>query len=187
MKPTRRSHSCLSHQGFSLLELMVVIVIIGIAAGAVRLAVTGNDPVQELEEAAGQYAYRMERIQDQVLLSNRERGLMFVGDGVYQLEWREGDEMLSEPDIVWSLFDEQKAWGVSEAIQLGLTLDNQWVELNQSLPTEPFALEPHVILLPSEDYTPAYNLVLSLTDSINDEVRVEADGFNSPKVLRDER
>ncbi|MEX1213467.1 type II secretion system protein [Saccharospirillum sp.] len=187
MKPTRRVYSSAHNRGFSLLELMVVIVIIGIAAGAVRLAVTSNDPVQELEQAAGQFAYRMERIQDQVLLSNRERGLVFVQDGVYQLEWQEGDETLGEPDIVWSLVEETRLWGVSEDIQLNLTLDNQWVELNQALPTEQFALEPHVILLPSEDYTPAYDLVLSLTDSTNDEVRVRADGFNSPEVLRDER
>lgn len=187
MKPTRRVYSSVYNRGFSLLELMVVIVIIGIAAGAVRLAVTSNDPVQELEQAAGQFAYRMERIQDQVLLSNRERGLVFVQDGVYQLEWQEGDATLGEPDIVWSLVEETRLWGVSEDIQLNLTLENQWIELNQALPTEQFALEPHVILLPSEDYTPAYDLVLSLTDSINDEVRVRADGFNSPEVLRDER
>jgi general secretion pathway protein H len=183
----RNTRVTVRSQGFSLLELMVVIVIIGIAAGAVRLAVTGNDPVEELARSAGQFAYRLERIQDQVLLSNRERGIVFVQDGIYQLEWREGDETLGEPDIVWSLFEENRSWGVDEDTQLSLILEGQWVELNQALPTEEFALEPHVILLPSEDYTPAYDLVLSLVDSLNDEVRVHGDGFNRPGVVRDAR
>jgi len=173
--------------GFTLVELMVVILIIGIALGAVSLAITSRDPIQELQQSADQFAYQMERIQDQVLLNKRERGLMFVQDGVYLLEWREGDIDTGEPEIVWSLIGEGRSWGISNSVQLDLTLENQWIELNLELPDEESALEPHVILLPSEDHTPAFDLVLRLTDSMNDEVRIRGDGFNKPMVIRDAR
>ena len=148
-------------RGFTLIELLIVIIIIGVAAGAVRLAVTDEAPLEDIQRSAEKLAYTVEQAQHRVLLSNTERGLFFLRDGVKFLQWREGDDMQGEPPIVWYESEaEPVAWQAEDTARLSLQLDGYWFELPDALPDDPLEITPHVTLLPSEDYIPAFQLVM---------------------------
>lgn len=175
------------HQtGFSLMELLVVLIIIGVAAGAVRLAMTDEAPMAEVERDAERLAYRFGQIQDRVLLSNRERGVLILRDKLIFLDWREGDPLEGEPDIVWSESSSSpNRWQASEQTELALQLDGSWLELLPEPPDDERDWQPHLIVMPSEDYQPAFRLSLRHRDLTRGEVWVEGDGFNRLQVVRD--
>ncbi|GGX52006.1 type II secretion system minor pseudopilin GspH [Saccharospirillum salsuginis] len=171
--------------GFTLIELLVVIVIIGVAASAVRLAVTQKDPLADIQHSAEQLAYTVGQAQDRVLLSNTERGILFLSHGATFLEWREGDPMEGEEPIMWSVSEaEPIEWQAPDEARLSLQLDSQWVELNDELPEDPLLIQPHVVLLPSEDYTPAFQLDIEHEDIMDASIQVIGDGFNRLEVKR---
>lgn len=172
--------------GFSLMELLVVLIIIGVAAGAVRLAMTDEAPMAEVERDAERLAYRFGQIQDRVLLSNRERGVLILRDELVFLDWREGDPMEGEPDIVWSeSASTPNRWRGSEQTELALQLDGRWLELLPEPPEDERDWQPHLIIMPSEDYQPAFRLSLRHRELMRGEVWVEGDGFNRLQVIRD--
>lgn len=170
--------------GFTLIELLMVIIIIGVAAGAVRLAVSTPDPLDDLQRSAEQLAYRFGQVQDRVLLSNREQGLALVGEGVQFLQWREGDPREGEPDIVWEPNADAPGWQAPEGTRLELRLEGQWVEIPETPPENELDWQPLVLLLPSEDYQPAFELDLRPPGIGTDAVRLSGDGFNRPEVRR---
>ena len=175
-------------RGFSLIELLVVIVIIGVAAAGVRLAVTREAPLADIRQSAAQLAYTVGQAQDRVLLSNTERGLVFLSGGAKFLQWRKGDPMEGEPPVVWSESDVAPVeWKAEESARLSLLLDGRFVELQDELPEDPLSIRPHIILLPSEDYTPAFELVMEHEDFFDAEIRVTGDGFNRLEVKRVEK
>ncbi|MHA7878265.1 MAG: type II secretion system minor pseudopilin GspH [Saccharospirillum sp.] len=176
-----------NHQaGFTLMELLVVLIIIGVAAGAVRLAVTDEAPMAEVEQDAERLAYRFGQVQDRVLLSNRERGVLILQDELVFLDWREGDPMAGEPDILWSETDSNPSrWRAGEQTELALQLDGRWLELSPDPPENERDWQPHLIIMPSEDYHPAFRLSLRHRDLLRGEVWVEGDGFNRLQVVRD--
>lgn len=171
--------------GFTLIELLVVIVIIGVAAGTVRLAVTQKDPLADIQQSAEKLAYTVGQAQDRVLLSNTERGILFLSEGVKFLEWREGDPMEGEDPIMWSVSEAKPIeWQAPDDVRLSLQLDGQWIELNDEVPEDPLMIQPHVILLPSEDYTPAFQLDMEHEDILDASLQVVGDGFNRLEVTR---
>ena len=70
------------HRGFTLLEVLVVVVIVGILTGTVILGFTGADMEQELKGAAQRLAVRVELARQHALQRNREWGI-YVRDESY--------------------------------------------------------------------------------------------------------
>lgn len=174
--------------GFSLIELMVVLIIIGVAAAGVRLAITEEDPLRDMQRSAEQLAHRIGQAQDRVLLSNRERGVHVLADGVQFLQWRAGDAVMAEPDIIWEASQAPPVeWQAGEDVELMLELDEQWIELHHDMPEDPMTWQPHIILLPSEDYIPAYKVIFRSTHFQRGEIHMMGDGFNRPEVIRVEK
>lgn len=179
----------LQHRGFSLLEIMIVLVIIGVGAGTLRLLITPDDPFTNLERAAGAFAFWFGHELDQALLNNREVGLYFSAQGVTLMHWREGDPALGETDIVWEAEPETLYADLPQDTRVELVLDteaNQWVALTAAQPEPPETFLPHLLVFPSEEYQPSFELVFS-SDATAAAVSIVADGYNRPVVTRAER
>jgi general secretion pathway protein H len=67
-------------RGFTLLEILLVIAIVGILSGTVILGFTGADAEQELKGAAQRLALRVELARQQALGRNREWGIYVEAD-----------------------------------------------------------------------------------------------------------
>lgn len=183
------SRKATAQSGFSLLEVMIVVLIIGIAAATVRLTMFRDDPLEAIEKSAHAFAFWFSRQVDQTLLSGNEKGLYFTEQSVAVLEWREGIPEEGEPEVVWEVQDEV-AYSDDDALDVELMLDNearQWVALSTEMP-EDFTMTPlHLILLPSEEYQPSFTLQFTHTDNRTEQISITGDGYNRLKVSRNER
>ena len=125
-------------EGFTLVELLVVLVIVGLVSGAVLLAVP--DPRGSLEAEAERFAARARAAQERAVMDNRAVALRVTPEG-YAFEWRvegewqplgqrpfgsyawgEGVAAALEPEGERILFD---STGFAEPARLALTRDGE--------------------------------------------------------------
>ena len=147
--------------GFSLIEILVVVVIVGIVASIALLSVglVGDD--RELQTEARRFAALVEVAQDEAMLQGREFGLeimatsyRFVEYDAFTNQWAEllGDDVFRLREL-------------PEGTEFDLVLEGQRVLLdpdparlepaeegNMGKPVETF--EPHVFLFSSGDVSP---------------------------------
>jgi general secretion pathway protein H len=137
--------------GFSLLELLVVVAIIGLLAQAVALSwrALGND--QEIEQETTRLRGVIDLLHEEALMQSRDYGLMFTQTGYrfyvfdYQrLEWAEPlDDRLLEPHALRPL------------LSMTLALDGREVPLIPDFEAQDVENpEPQVMLLSSGEVTP---------------------------------
>jgi general secretion pathway protein H len=184
MKSNQRLHQ----KGFSLLEIMIVILIIGVGAASIRLATINDDPMEDVLKTANAFSFWFGNQQDQVLLSNTENGLYFTETGVVLLSWREGIEEDNEDEIVWEVQSEVEYSTSVDDLDVQLTLDlesQQWIDLEPTIPENPADLAAHIILFPSEEYQPSFLLTFSRDSYTDQSIQLLGDGFNPVKVTRE--
>ncbi len=175
--------------GFSLLEIMIVIIIIGIGASAVRLLVVQDDPLDKVQKTSGAFAFWFSNQLDRALLENTELGLYFTETSVSLLTWREGDLDSGEPDVVWEVENEVPYADGFDELKVELLLDlesQQWVVLEAALPEDPLEIQPHIVIFPSEEYQPSFVLSFGLRDYHDEEMNIVGDGFNRLELSREQ-
>ena len=147
--PARHSRPAVA--GFSLVELLVVVFIIGLFAGAAMLSLSVAGPDRELERESFRLRTLLNALLEEAVLETRNYGVVFTQRGyrfvVYdyqRLDWLEpaGDYLLREHRF-------------AEPLELILIMEERQVALASEL--EPAPLErpvPQVLLLASGEMTP---------------------------------
>jgi general secretion pathway protein H len=172
-----------SQRGFTLLEILVVVAIIGMLIGAATLSMgaLGND--REMEQETQRLRSMVGLLNEEALMQTRDYGVLFTQVGYrfvvfdYPLaKWVEplGDELLEphalEPELSMRLF-----------------LDGREVQLQRTFESlDPDEIEPQIMLLSSGEVTP-FTIELArdgndgrfkLTTELDGAVEVTEEGFD---------
>ncbi len=75
------------HQGFTLIEIMVVVTIIGIMTGIIALSVASKDPQKELNKEILRLKTIIEMAQEEALFSQQEIGIIVDEQGYKFVRW----------------------------------------------------------------------------------------------------
>ena len=137
--------------GFSLLELLVVVVIIGLLVQAVTLSMgaLGND--RELQEETGRLRSMLDLLHEEALMQSRDYGVMFTETGYrfYVFDYQELEWVLPQTDRLLQQYQ------LRPQLAMSLVLDGRDVPLEPSFESQEIEnAEPQIMLLASGEVTP---------------------------------
>ena len=137
--------------GFSLLELLVVVAIIGMLAGAVTLSIRalGND--RQLEEETNRLRSVIDLLHEESLMQSRDYGVMFTATGYrfYVYDYQQLMWVLPQTDRLLQQYT------LRPQLSLTLVLDGRTVPLMRDFEAQDVENpEPQVMVLSSGEVTP---------------------------------
>ena len=150
-KPRRRRRAASRSSGFTLLEVLVVVLIIGIitSMAVVSTRVLGGD--HEMDQEAKRLVAVLTQAREDAMLEGRDVGLRLDASGYDFMHY---DGRLGRWDLVAEdpLLRERK---FPDGVGAGLWLESRPVRLlPRSAPTERDPLQPQVVLMASGDLVP---------------------------------
>ena len=176
--------------GFTLIELMVVIVILGSLVGLAVLSMGNTSSSRELRDEAQRLATLISLMADEAVLDNREYGLLISRDGYRLMRY-------DEADARWRDAGNDKAHRAPDWMRLELQLDGAPLKLVAPVKREddPIGLsdkrdrerrraprvQPQLLILSSGDLSP---FSLTFIDQRPGGSRwvVSSDGFSMPRA-----
>ena len=140
-----------AHAGFSLLELLIVIAIIGLLVQAVTLSMDllGND--QEIEQETGRLRGLLDLLHEEALMQSRDYGVMFTETGyrIYVFDYAELEWVLPPADRLL------ETHSLRPRLAMTLALDGRNVPLLPDFESQDLENpEPQIMLLSSGEVTP---------------------------------
>jgi general secretion pathway protein H len=166
------------HHGFTLIEVMVVVVLIGIMASLVQYNVAGNNPADKLQHESARFNAIFEVATDYGMLNNIELGLVVKKDS-YQFLGYDGTSWADIPDQDWLA-----KVSLPEEVQLSIELEDLPIEEPLLFDADTFKEEdeddftllsqegqekriiPQVYLLSGGDLTP-FSVTFRLNEAFN--------------------
>lgn len=147
----------LRHAGFTLMEVMLVILLMGLTAAAVTMSIGNSGPQQALEKNAQQFIAATELVLDETVLSGQFIGIVVEKTGYQFVYYKDGKWHPLEKDRILS--EKQMEPGVVLNLVLdGLPLvqedekDESWFDeplIEPSAEDKKKHPEPQILLLPS--------------------------------------
>ncbi|WP_439888969.1 type II secretion system minor pseudopilin GspH [Pseudomonas sp. MBLB4123] len=165
-------------RGFTLVELLVVLVILGVLIGLAMLGPGVAGPARELHGEAERLAGLIGVLAEEAVLDNREYGLHMT-DGAYQV-------LRYDPALGRWLPLQGKPHDLPPWAELRVELEGEALRLPQPLaePGRRAGLTPQLLILSSGELSP---FRLQLRERRRDGLRLwlSSDGFQLPRVAQD--
>lgn len=148
---TKRSPLRRYRGGFSFIELLVVVVIIAVFAGATILSVGTLGSDREIDREVFRLRTLLELLREEAVMQNRSYGVLFSETG-YRFYIYDPQRLLWFEPIDDRFLRERL---LQEPLSLGLRLEDRDITLDREFDPEALeAPEPQVVLLASGEMTP---------------------------------
>ena len=167
--------------GFTLLELLVVVTIVGVFVGAAVLSIGITGDARAIEREAFRFTTLLDLVREEALMQNRDYGLQFSESGYrfylydyLQLAWLEpaADELLA-------------AYDLGAELSVALRLEDREVELEPGIGSEGVDVpRPQILILSTGEMTPFEATLYRDLDGAGRVVRAGFDG--TLEILDDE-
>lgn len=135
------------HQGFTLLEMLVVIAIVAVLMGTVVVGFTGADEERRLRALAEEIQTRIELARQNALQRNREWGV-HVRDGSYRFS--EFDPQSG----VWTTQSQRPFGGANAAPRIEFEVEVEGFDIDRPDDPEEEEKLPNIVLFSSGEVTP---------------------------------
>ncbi len=180
-------------RGFTLLELMVVLAIIGALLGIATLSVGNNQARDETLAFARQLIVLMNASQEESVFQNIDLGLAVDVDALLVLQYQDAqsqefsanksaEELAQLEKNPWATFQGRSLrteFTAPEGVFMSLSIDGQELDLSQLI-NQDDGPRPALLFLSSDEYTP-FEMTLQHADDPLFSVVIRGDGMNSPR------
>ncbi|OQX38135.1 MAG: type II secretion system protein GspH [Oceanospirillales bacterium LUC14_002_19_P2] len=157
------------NRGFTLIEILVVILIIGIILGVTLLAPRSSGPAQALLDESQRLQLLMEQARDRALLDGQEYGLSATEDRYYWWRWSRDDE-------AWRKFEDAhyRPHQLSDRIHM---------EVIEPVPSNlPGNEQKPLIVMYSDGLISPFQLNLYMETDRQQTVQLSSDGFSAVSI-----
>jgi general secretion pathway protein H len=169
-----------SQRGFTLLELLLVLAVIGLAIGIVRFSLPGDEQLYSLEKGSHQLFGRMELANEEAVLRNRILGLRFYTIDSYG-ELRTAYQWLIHREQSWDVLADDKVFADNRLPnKLLLQAEREGEPILVEKPLEEEILTPDLVFAGTGEGVPFF-IKLSMLD--RDEVGFTIRGDYQGRIM----
>ena len=175
--------------GFTLLEIMVVLMIIGLMLGMATLSTGGNEQKQEAQQQALRFIAQLDAYRNEAVFQNVDLGLAMDGqvtqllfyvdiDSPSQIEGKDKEELSKLNKNPWAAYEGNLKQQIEfpEYLSMNLFLEDKRIDFEDLL-DEKNGPKPALLFLSSDEYTP-FKLII---EHLNDEsftINISGDGLS---------
>ena len=173
-KPQRSADA--RQKGFTLIEIMVVMVIIGVMAAMAAVVVSGNKERRQLENEARKLLAILQLTQEESVFQNVEIGVSIDSEG-YEFK------ALDETNMSWVAMSQDFLKKRSFPEWLDVEFKGQGKEIKlPSANTDTKTFLPQLLFLSSGEGTP-FTVILKIKQLPDIQYKLESDGLNAIKLV----
>lgn len=175
--------------GFTLIEIMVVLTIIGLMLGMATLSTGGNEQKQEAEQQGFRFIAQLDAYRNEAVFQNLDLGLAMDGqvtqlltyvdiNSLLQTEGKDKEELSKLKKNPWTAYEGNLKQQIElpEYLSMNLFIEDKLVDFSDLL-DEKDDPKPALLFLSSDEYSP-FKLII---EHLNDEsftITITGDGFS---------
>ncbi len=174
--------------GFTLLEVMVVLTIIGLMLGIATLSTGGNEQKQQAQQQALRFMAQLDAYRNEAVFQNIDLGLAMDGVSTQLLQFvdinnpshtqgKSKEELSQLKEIPWQAYEGNLKNSTELPEQLSMTLIIEDKEIDFSQLVNDAGVKPAILFLSSDEYS-QFKVVINHEFDQSFSIFIEGDGFS---------